>query len=104
EGCLQQREQPQEERFSRWLWVLPVVFLLGGASWMVLRAAEGYRVDAYVERLRDQPGVVVIGMERREGQWHVSGLRDPLATDPADLLAQSRLNPKHVVGHWAPYE
>ena len=104
EGCLQQQEQPQEKRLSPWLWALPLALLVVAGSWLVLRTVEGRRVDAYVQRLRDEPGVVVTGAERRDGKWHVSGLRDPLATDPADLLAQSNLDPARVVGHWEPYQ
>jgi outer membrane protein OmpA-like peptidoglycan-associated protein len=46
----------------------------------------------------------VIGYERRDGRWHVSGLRDPLAADPADLLAAAGLDADRVVGHWEPYQ
>ncbi len=104
ESCLQQREQPQETRLSPWLWALPLALLVVAGAWMVQRAVEERRVDAYVQRLRDEPGVVVTGAERRDGKWHVSGLRDPLATDPADVLAQSKLDPTRVVGHWESYQ
>jgi OOP family OmpA-OmpF porin len=104
EACLQQQEQPQERRLSPWLWALPLALLLAAGFWVVQRTVEEYRVDAYVQGLRAQPGVVVTGAERRDGKWHVSGLRDPLATDPADLLAKSSLDPERVVGHWEPYQ
>ncbi len=104
EGCLQQREQPQETRLSPWLWALPLALLLVAGVWVVQRAVEERRVEAYVQRLRDEPGVVVTGAERRDGRWYVSGLRDPLATDPADALVQSKLDPTHVVSHWESYQ
>jgi outer membrane protein OmpA-like peptidoglycan-associated protein len=103
-GCLQQREQPLETRLSPWLWALPLALLVVAGSWAVLRAVEGRRVEAYLQRLREEPGVVVTGAERRDGRWYVSGLRDPLATDPSDVLAQSKLDPTHVVGHWESYQ
>jgi OOP family OmpA-OmpF porin len=104
EACLKEQEQPQERRLSPWLWALPLALLLAAGSWMVQRAVETHRVDAYVQALRAQPGVVVTGAERRDGKWHVSGLRDPLASDPAELLAKSNLDPGRVVGHWEPYQ
>jgi OOP family OmpA-OmpF porin len=70
----------------------------------VLRTVESRRVDAYVHDLNEQPGVIVTGAERRDGKWHVSGLRDPLAEFPEDLLAKSNLDPGDVVGHWQPYQ
>jgi OOP family OmpA-OmpF porin len=104
EPCVQEQAQPQEKRISPWLWAVPLVLLIAAATWITLRAVEANRVDAYVQELRALPGVVVTGTERRDGKWHVSGLRDPLAADPAELLAKSGLDPERVVGHWEPYQ
>jgi OOP family OmpA-OmpF porin len=104
ETCLQQREQPRETRLSPWLWALPLALLVFAGAWAAVRTIEGRRVDNYLQRLRDEPGVVVTGAERRGGTWHVSGLRDPLATDPVQILAQSNLDPARVVGHWESYQ
>lgn len=104
EGCLQQQELPRQRRLSPWLWALPLLLLLAVGSWMVQRAVERSRVGAYVERLRDEPGVIVTRAERRDGRWHVSGLRDPLAADPADVLAPSSLDPTRIVGEWESYQ
>jgi len=102
--CLQQQEQPKERRLSRWLWILPMAVLIALVSWLVLRAIEENRVDTYVQLLRDEPGIVVTGAERYDGKWRVSGLRDPLATEPGDLLAKANLAPNRVVGNWEPYQ
>jgi outer membrane protein OmpA-like peptidoglycan-associated protein len=104
ENCLQQKERPPETQLSPWLWRIPLAFLLVIGAWMIQRTIYGYRVDAYVQRLREEPGVVVTGTEYRNGRWQVSGLRDPLAADPAVVLSQSGLNTKHVVGHWESYQ
>ncbi len=104
ESCLQQRERPRETKLSPWLWAIPLVLLLIAGAWMIQRTIERSRVDAYIQRLSEEPGVVVAGAERRNGKWQVSGLRDPLAADPEVLLAQSGLSSKHVVGHWESYQ
>jgi OOP family OmpA-OmpF porin len=57
-----------------------------------------------VERLREEPGIVVANAELRDGKWQISGLRDPLAADPAAMLAQSGLDAKRVAGHWESYQ
>jgi OOP family OmpA-OmpF porin len=46
----------------------------------------------------------VAGAERRGGTWHLAGLRDPLAADPAVLLKQAKLAPEQVAENWEPYE
>jgi OOP family OmpA-OmpF porin len=104
EPCLQQQEQPAEKSISPWLWALPAVIVLALGSWIVQRTVEAHRVDAYVRSLHNLPGVVVTGAERRDGQWHVAGLRDPLAADPAALLPAAGLDGDRVVGHWEPYQ
>jgi OOP family OmpA-OmpF porin len=105
--CLRQQDQAapkKARRLSPWLWAVPIALVGLLAAWMIPRAIEQRDFDDYVARLRDQPGVVVTAAERRDGVWHVSGLRDPLAVNPADLVAAAQLPPASVVGHWEPYQ
>ncbi len=101
---LQQQERPRETRLSPWLWILPLVLLLLAGGWAIQRTIVRLRVDAYVERLRQEPGIVVANAELRNGRWQISGLRDPLAADPAVLLSQSGLDSKRVAFHWESYQ
>jgi outer membrane protein OmpA-like peptidoglycan-associated protein len=104
ETCLQQQEQPRETKLSPWLWIIPLVLLLLAGAWVIHRAIDRHRVDAYVQRLREEPGIVVASTEFRNGKWQISGLRDPLAADPAVVLSHSGLDSKHVAGHWESYQ
>src|ERR1700678_4097526 len=104
ETCLQQQEQPRETKLSPWLWIIPLVLLLLAGAWVIHRAIDRHRVDAYVQRLREEPGIVVASTEFRNGKWQISGLRDPLAADPAVVLSQSGLDSKRVAGHWESYQ
>jgi outer membrane protein OmpA-like peptidoglycan-associated protein len=104
ETCLQQQERPRETKLSPWLWIIPLVFLLLAGGWVIHRAIDRHRVDAYVQRLREEPGIVVASTEFRNGKWQISGLRDPLAADPAVVLSQSGLDSKRVAGHWESYQ
>lgn len=105
--CLRQQDQAPPKkvrRLSPWLWAVPIVLVLLLAAWAIPRAIEQRHFDDYVARLRDEPGVVVTSAERRGGKWRVSGLRDPLAVDPAELITAARLEPASVVGHWERYQ
>jgi OOP family OmpA-OmpF porin len=104
ELCLKEQAQPPQKGISPWMWALPLVALVLAASWIIQRSVEASRVDAYVRNLQQLPGVVVTGKERRDGQWHITGLRDPLAADPANLLGPAKLDSDRVVGHWEPYQ
>jgi outer membrane protein OmpA-like peptidoglycan-associated protein len=101
---LQQQERPRETRLSPWLWILPLVLLLVAGGWVIHRTIVRLRVDAYVQRLREEPGIVVANAELRNGRWQIFGLRDPLAADPAVLLSQSGLDSKRVAFHWESYQ
>jgi outer membrane protein OmpA-like peptidoglycan-associated protein len=60
--------------------------------------------EGYLGQLRAQPGIVITDAGKRDGQFVVSGLRDPLATDPLVLLGKSWIDPARVVAHFDPYQ
>jgi OOP family OmpA-OmpF porin len=101
--CVKQQIQPRERRISPWLWALPIVVLFAVGYWLFGRYSENSQVYDYVEKLRAEPGIVVTGVERTRGQWHISGLRDPLAADPHALLLHTQLDPDLIVERWEPY-
>jgi outer membrane protein OmpA-like peptidoglycan-associated protein len=105
--CLvqQQAPRPKPAKFGRIVVVawLVVIALLGGA--FVARWWDSDRLwQTYVDQLRTQPGIVIAELGKRDGKFVISGLRDPLATDPQFLLRQMGINPDDVVSRWAPYE
>ena len=80
--------------------------------------------DAYVTQVSQQPGLVVIHERLQKGKpffssdlfsegvfsngisrrrYFISGLRDPLATDPVELLKATSIHPEEVQMHWEPY-
>jgi outer membrane protein OmpA-like peptidoglycan-associated protein len=68
------------------------------------RRAEERQWQAYVARLRDEPGIVVTQSEVRDGKFILSGLRDPLAIDPLSLLGEAGVDPARVEAHFDPYQ
>src|SRR5262249_32707271 len=65
--------------------------LVGLLGWWLLSMRDSRRWAAYVDRLRTEPGIVVVSTGKREGKHFITGLRDPLATDPLALLQASEL-------------
>ncbi|MGZ5917775.1 MAG: OmpA family protein, partial [Methyloceanibacter sp.] len=60
--------------------------------------------QAYVQRLRTKPGIVITQAESRGDRFIVSGMRDPLAVDPLTLLDGTGIDPTQVVTHFDPYQ
>ncbi len=68
-------------------------------------AARGHRRWAgYLERLRAEPGIVVTEAGKRSGRHFLAGLRDPLAADPAQFLAEFRLDAARIDSRWEFYQ
>jgi outer membrane protein OmpA-like peptidoglycan-associated protein len=100
------QQASQRARFGfPWL-ALPIAVaaLLFASAWFARQWQEGRRWDSYIARLRAEPGLVVTETGRRDGKFVVSGLRDPLAADPAQGLRAVEINPKDVEAQWAPYQ
>ncbi|TIY04060.1 MAG: OmpA family protein [Mesorhizobium sp.] len=66
------------------------------------RAAEHWQ--AYVSRLEVQPGIIVAEQKVHDGQFYISGLRDPLAADPQSLLSGTGVDPARVHSQWQFYQ
>jgi OOP family OmpA-OmpF porin len=79
------------------------VLLLVPALWMFFQAREERRWNSYVTALQRQPGIFVTASGKRGGRYFVTGLRDPLASDPSPLLDSSGLPPGRVDARWEPF-
>jgi OOP family OmpA-OmpF porin len=85
------------------MWLIGAVVLAAAGWCTVPRMVEQRRFDRYVEQLRREPGVVVGSAGREDGRLVVTGLRDPLARDPAALVAASGLDSARLDAKWEPY-
>jgi outer membrane protein OmpA-like peptidoglycan-associated protein len=77
-----------------------LALMLGGFFWL----RDRQRWNAYVERLRSEPGIVVTDEGGRWGKHFVTGLRDPLARDPTTIMEDTGVTAQSVVGHWQPFQ
>jgi len=84
-------------------WCLAGILLSGVGLWTVLNWQSNRQWQQFVGTLQQQPGFVVIDQYKQKGTYHLSGLRDPLATDPQALLQSTNLKPNKVQMNWKPY-
>ena len=85
-----------------WLWVvLPVTALLLALAvgWLVQR----HRWNQAIENLRTQPGIVLTSEESLWRGYRLTGLRDPMAVDPAQIIRHVGIDPSKVNAHWEQY-
>ena len=110
EACLKVQRQPSAEktpgvpeRARTALKVALAVVLVGIGLLVFFTVRRNRRWNDYLARLGAIPGIAVTSSEGRGGKLIVKGLRDPLARDPAGMLASASLGPEDVVATWRPY-
>jgi len=99
EACLQEQFKAEETRQSlRGVWLISAALLLALGVWGVslLRAHQSriqadQRWTACLSTLREQPGTVVLTVEKRHGAYFLSGLLDPLAQEPLAIPEVARM-------------
>ena len=89
---------------SRQLWVLLAIVVVLLAIWGVQSFRSSRRWNQFVDRLRVEPGIVLVTAEARAGRYLVAGLRDPLAVDPARIQTEAGYEPGDIASRWEPYQ
>jgi len=106
ESCLLGQQAQKAAKRSRYFFVVfavAVVLAIGLGFFLIARSHR--RWDHLVERLRNEPGIVLTGADRFwwGRRYELVGLRDPLSTDPDKLIRASGVNPQRVTSRWEPY-
>jgi outer membrane protein OmpA-like peptidoglycan-associated protein len=104
EACLRSQYREKEEGVSPALWAAMAVVVALLSWWGITTFRESGRWDDYLGRLAAEQGLVVVSTDTRWGRHYLTGLRDPLARDPLEILSQTDLNPTHVHARWEPYQ
>ncbi|MGD9230848.1 MAG: OmpA family protein [Desulfobacterales bacterium] len=103
ESCLQFQAKEKERKISPLLWLILGGIVFFTAIWSFYSLREHQLRAQFLERLRGEPGIVVTTVEKRSGKYHITGLRDPLASDPMKILKETKLKPEKTIMHWESY-
>jgi OOP family OmpA-OmpF porin len=108
ENCLRSGydldKQAKPNRKITPLRVIAVLLLVGLLTWGFFWIRDRRRWNAYLDNLRNEPGIVVTDFGKEGGKYFVSGLRDPLSRDPATLTQNTGLDSNSVVGRWQEFQ
>ncbi|MCI0606311.1 OmpA family protein [bacterium] len=104
EECLLSQYKKAKQKQSRPGSILLAIIVLGLLLWAAYLIWEKYRVNQFVNRLNNEPGIVITTVEKQGGKYNIQGLRDPLAMDPAASIAFSGLRSDKLVFTWEPYQ
>lgn len=101
-------EQPKGFRLPATVAVPLALLLLLLGVWGFFNWRAQRRWNAYLNTLQATQGVIVTeqghsGLGLFSPRFHIEGLRDPLASDPAALLPAQNLAPAKVASTWKPF-
>lgn len=102
QGCIL-GQAPGKPKQSVLLWLVPSFLALVASFWLFTYVRENLRWNQYIQKLGQEPGIVITHTERRNGKYHISGLRDPMAHDPGGLLQSAGLPSDRVSFQWQEY-
>lgn len=104
DSCLLGRQAQKAAKQSKPFFVVLAAALLVAIGLVIFFSARTHRRwDHLVERLRQEPGIILTGADRSWGSYELVGLRDPLSADPDKLIRASGIDPDKVTSRWEPY-
>jgi len=104
ETWLQAQYGSQKRKTSPFLWILLGTILIALGLWGFFSIRNNRRWASYLDKLKAESGIVVTAAKKRHGKYFISGLRDPLAAEPTEILKGTKLNPKKIVCELEPYQ
>jgi flagellar motor protein MotB len=90
------KEKPAATTKPRAVIAAAAVVLMIALGWIGYTSYLLWEWSRFLSALRQQPGIAVISSEKSGGRFHVHGFRDPLAADPAKLLAEAGFDPRRA--------
>jgi outer membrane protein OmpA-like peptidoglycan-associated protein len=104
EQCLVAHYREKERKRPRPYFMVLLLVLVGLlASWQVWRFFQVRKWRAFVEVLRQEPGIVITASGERGGRFQIRGMRDPLSVDPRVLAESAGLEAQYADFQWATF-
>lgn len=97
---LQFQEKTSKKRFSPLLWCLLLVIISLSAFWGFNAFKTRQIWHHYLTRLENQKGLILLSAQKKQGTYHIYGLRDPMAKDPLSLLQNEEKDRLKIAGRW----
>ncbi len=103
EDCLQAQFEKKSKGISWVVWVLLGALIVGIGLWAYQAYSEQQRWRQLLERVEQEPGLVITGVQEEGVPAIVNGLRDPLAINPEQILSDLDYSSQQVVFRLKPF-
>ena len=101
--CVQSQYETPRSRTSPMTWIILTGVGLAIALWGWTSYQSSQQWKHLVQRLSTMPGIVITTLERQGNTVRLSGLRDPLAEDPEQILTEAGFPSEQVTTYWTPF-
>lgn len=103
-GLLQAQFKKGRSRSSLLPWLILTVVLGLIGWWGFMQIVDSRRLAGFVDRLRNQPGIVVTQVKKQDGQLHIWGMKDPYAPGTSTAMEASGISENEVEFNWETYQ
>jgi len=103
EDCLQAQFEKKSQGLPLVFWILLGLLLLGLGIWAVQARLDHQRWVQLVERVGQEPGLVVTSVQEQGSKSIFYGLRDPLAINPEQILSEFGYSSKQAEFRLKPF-
>ncbi|MCP3875042.1 MAG: OmpA family protein [Desulfobacteraceae bacterium] len=97
------QEKVNKKQISFLTWFIIFLILTSLGLWGFSLFKTNMMWTGYLERLKNQKGLIIVSAQKNQGIYHISGLRDPLAKDPLNLLQKEEEKRIKITTHWKPF-
>lgn len=101
--CVQSQYETPRSRISPMTWLMLTALSLTAMVWAWTSYTSTRQWDQISRQIGAMPGIVITSLERDGNRVSVSGLRDPLAEDPEQVLVEKGLAAEQITAHWTPF-
>jgi OOP family OmpA-OmpF porin len=99
ENCLQSQAEEKKKQTSPLLYAVAGLVVLALGLWIFFALKRSSEFERLVDALKSQPGIIVLSTEKRDGNYFITGLCDPLAKASRDTVLQG----SGIGSHWETY-
>jgi outer membrane protein OmpA-like peptidoglycan-associated protein len=103
ENCLKFSYQTPAKTNYKYAYTLIGLIALGICIWASLIIREQHQWNTFVQQLSSQPGITITNVQKENGKYLITGMRDPLAKEINTILQKNNINPEKINSKFEPY-
>jgi len=103
EDCLQAQFEKKSKGLPLAFWIVLGLLILGLGIWAFQARSDQQRWAQLLERIGQEPGLVVTSIQEEGAPTIFYGLRDPLATNPDQILSDFGYSSEQVIFRLEPF-